>query len=117
MLRQVVRLLEHLGPHVPLEDDALDDAGAVAQNNEPDLARRPLVVDPAGKSYFFADRSADSLNHCFHERILGRESGKSSTGGALCGCRRPGSTGYGPVPRLVDHGPAGCGHLPAACVG
>ena len=52
---------------VALEDDALDDAGAVAHLEEVELAARPLVVEPALEGDRLADVLAQILDaHCAH---------------------------------------------------
>src|SRR5207244_3392740 len=58
LLTDVVGQRERLGRHVPLEDDALDDARAVAHLEEVQLAARTLVVEPALQRDRFADVAA-----------------------------------------------------------
>src|SRR6185295_14172801 len=47
LLRELVAQIEELGTHVLHEGDALTVAGAVAQDQEADLPRGALLVDPA----------------------------------------------------------------------
>src|SRR6185295_2199819 len=47
LLRELVGPGEDLGGHVLHVDDALDDAGAVAELEEVELARGAFVVEPA----------------------------------------------------------------------
>ena len=55
LLRDVVGLRERLGRDVALEDDALDDAGAVAHLEEVELAARSPVVEPPAEGHRLAD--------------------------------------------------------------
>src|SRR5262249_16515995 len=50
LLREMIRAGERLVAHRLLRHDALDEAGAVAQRQEVDLAARPLVVQPSAQA-------------------------------------------------------------------
>ena len=54
LLGQLPATLEELRGHIALEDDALDDAGAVADLQEVELAAGATVVDPAAQLHALA---------------------------------------------------------------
>ena len=81
LLRQVVRLVEHLRRDVPLEDDALDRAGAVAELQEVELPGGAAAVEPAVERHLLPVVAGDVGD------VDGREHVRVSSGGSGAGAR------------------------------
>ena len=58
--------VEEVVGDLALFDDALAQAGAVANHQKHHLAAGPVVIDPAGKGHFRADMILQSRYRCFH---------------------------------------------------
>ncbi len=66
LLLELVRAREHSSSTSPLKTTHCDDAGAVAQLEEVELAARALVVEPAVEGDFFSDVLAQVRNDGVH---------------------------------------------------